>query len=140
MTDIFDGDPLITIDENGADLNFKGGQPEMDQGFTNHVNFSLLTKPNHWSEDLETLEERKYKGLFLEASGKPVTLQAIIDMDRAAELDVKGDEFGTILAETSNPQSQTIQLDMTYTPPTGDLKILRLTRTGANWLSIAGLA
>jgi hypothetical protein len=138
MSDLFDGDPLITIGADGAEMEFKGGQPVMDQGFDNHVNFSLLTYSGHWSEDLETLEERKYKGLFLESAKKPVTRQSLIDTDRAAELDVEGDEFGTVLAETTNPTSDSLRLEMTFTPPTGDLQKLLLERTGQNWVSLAG--
>lgn len=138
MSDLFDGDPLITIGADGAEMEFKGGQPVMDQGFDNHVNFSLLSHANHWSGDLETLEERKYKGLFLEASRKPVTRQSLIDTDRAAELDVEGDEFGNILAETTNPTSDSLRLEMTLTPPTGDLQKLLLERTGQNWVSLIG--
>ena len=33
MTDRFDGDPFITIGADGADMIFRGGQPEGDAGF-----------------------------------------------------------------------------------------------------------
>lgn len=140
MTTIFDGDPLITIDADGAEMNFTGGQPEMDTGFVNHVNFSLLTKKGWWGNDLVTLPERKLASKYMETDLVKkgiITRKSLIDADRAAELDVKGDEFGLVAAQTSNPTSQNVLTEVLYTPPTRDVQKLVLTRTGQNWLSIS---
>lgn len=135
MTDIFDGDPLIILDADGADMIFTGGQPAMDTGFLNHTNFAVLTEADHWSDDLEPVAARRYKGLTLEAARKPITRQSLIDDERAAEADVTGDEFGNVRAEASNPKSDELFIEIFYQPPTGDEKLLRLERTGQNWLS-----
>lgn len=136
MTDIFDGDPLILIGPNGADFVFIGGQPKMDTGFENHVNISMLTEPGWFGNDIEPIKERKIGSTYLAAVQQPITRQSLIDVDKAAESDVKGDEFGTVTAETTNPVSQQLNTEIIYTTPTGDIEKLRLTRTGQNWLSI----
>lgn len=138
MPDLFDGDPLITIDENGADFNFVGGQPEMDQGFANHVNISLLTEPGWWGNDLEPIAARKIGSLYLDESIKPINRQMLLDTSKAAVTDVSGDEFGNVEATTTNPLSQNVDTEILYTPPTRELQKLLLTRTGQNWVSQAG--
>lgn len=140
MTDIFDGDPLITIGGDGADMNFKGGQPEMDTGFDNHVNIALLTKKGWWGNDLEPLAERKLGANYMDTDlvkGGLITRQSLIDADKAAESDVRGDEFGLIAAQTSNPTSQNVLTEVLFTPPTREVQKLVLERTGQNWISIA---
>lgn len=139
MTDIFDGDPLITIGGDGADMNFKGGQPEMDTGFDNHVNFSLLTKSGWWGNDLEPLAERKLGAKYMDTALVKeglITRQTLIDADKSAVSDVKGDEFGLVAAQTTNPTSQNILTEILYTPPTREVRKLRLERTGQNWISL----
>lgn len=134
MTDIYDGDPLLILTADGADLVFKGGQPVMDTGLLNHVNLSVLTESGHWSEDLEPVAARRYKGNFLKAAPLPITRQSLIDTARAAETDVKGDEFKTVEAMVTNPTSQNLFVDIQYTPPSRDPEKLRLTRSGENWI------
>lgn len=135
MTDIFQGDPLIIIDENGATLNFQGGQPEMDQGLENHVNISILTKQGWWGNDIEPVAERQIGSLFLEASKKSITRQSLIDRDRAAEADIKGDEFGKITAVSTNPISQQVKTEILLEPVTFEAEKLILTRSGQNWIA-----
>ncbi|MEJ2043692.1 MAG: hypothetical protein P8X74_03650 [Reinekea sp.] len=134
MIDYFDGDPLLILGSDGTDLIFKGGQPVMDQGFLNRVNLALLTESGHWSEDLETVDARKYKGLTLQQIKKPITRQMLIDTAKAAETDVKGDEFKDVKATVTNPTNQSINLELQYTPPSRDPQKLRLTRNGENWI------
>ena len=136
MTDIFDGDKLIIIGANGANYNYQGGQPEMDQGFENHVNISLLTEPGWYGNDIEPVLTRKIGSKYIDETKKPITRQSLIDMDRAAEFDVSGDEFGSVTAETTNPVSQIIKTSVFMQLPTSDIQKLSLTRTGQNWLSI----
>lgn len=135
MTDIFDGDPLIILDGDGAEMIFNAGQPVMDQGFLNHVNISALTKSGHWSEDIEPLAARRPTGEYLKAIKKPITRQSLIDSDRAIEYDVQGDEFGSVEAESSNPASNNINTELLITLPTRDRMKLSLERTGQNWIS-----
>ena len=136
MTDIFDGDKLIIISANGADFNYTGGQPEMDQGFQNHVNIALLTEPGWYGNDIEPVLTRKIGAKYIDETKKPITRQSLIDMDRAAEFDVSGEEFGSVTAETTNPVSQIIKTAVFMQLPTEDIQKLSLTRTGQNWLSI----
>jgi hypothetical protein len=134
MTDIYDGDPLLILGPDGADLVFNGGQPVMGTGLLNHVNLSLLTESGHWSEDLEDDVHKRYTGYFLKQKGKPITRQSLIDRSRAAEADAAGPEFRSVSATITNPTSQSIFLNLTLTPPTGDEKKLRLINNGENWI------
>ena len=45
MTDIFSGDPKIILTPYGANLDYEGGQPVMDQGMENQALLSLFTAP-----------------------------------------------------------------------------------------------
>jgi phage gp46-like protein len=137
MTDLFDGDPFIDIGEDGADFIFNGGQPVMDQAFDNHVNISLLTKQGWWGNDIETVAERKIGSLYFDAVKKPITRQSLIDDDKAAVADLKGDEFGSITSETINPTSNSLLTEILFTNPIDDLNKLLLTRTGQNWVSLS---
>jgi len=135
MTDLFDGDPYITIDENGAEFTFVGGQPVMDQGFENHVNIALLTEPGWWGNDLEPVASRKIASTYIAESRKPINRQMLLDVSKAAELDVSGDEFELVLADTVNRISQQVDTGIVYTPTSRDAEKLLLTRSGQNWIS-----
>lgn len=134
-TDIFQGDPLITLDEDGADMVFVSGNPIMDQGYINQVNFSIFTESGHWTEDLERNANKRYKGLFLKAAKKPITRQSLIDDARALEADLQSPAFRTVQAEVVNPKYNGIDAEVTYTPPSNQREKLRLTRQGKNWIS-----
>ncbi len=135
MTDIFDGDPLIIIGANGADFDFKGGQPAMDQGFINHVNIGLLTEPGWCGNDIEPIAERKVGSQYIGKVKEPITRQSLLDSSKAAESDLQGDEFGKITPITTNPESQHVRTDILLQPPSNEAFVLRLLRTGQNWLS-----
>lgn len=136
MTDIFDGDKLVLIGPDGADYQYQGGQPLMDQGFHNHVNFALLTEPGWYGNEIEPVLERRISSKYIGETKKPVTRQALIDMDRAAELDVSGPQFGTVTAETTNPVGQQLKTELFFTAPANTREKLVLLKSGATWLSI----
>jgi len=135
MTDLFDGDPYITIDEDGADFCFTGGQPVMDQGLENHVNIALLTEPGWWGNDLEIQDSRKIESKYLAESRKPINRQMLLDVSKSAENDVSGDEFELVIAVTVNRISQQVDTAIVYTPTSRDQEKLLLTRSGQNWIS-----
>ena len=135
MTDLFDGDPYITIEEDGADFTFIGGQPVMDQGFENHVNIALLTEPNWWGNDLEIQASRRISSNYIAASRKPINRQMLLDTSKAAEGDVSGEEFELVLVDTVNRISQQVDTAILYTPTSRDTETLLLTRSGQNWIS-----
>ncbi len=137
MTDIFAGDPCITIDEDGANFEFIGGQPVMDQGFENHVNIAILTEPNWWGNDLEPVAARRMESEFLPVSRRPINRQMLIDLARVAEQAVQGDEFKTVTSEATNPVSQNVNVTTLYTPPNREEQKLLLTRSGQNWINQA---
>lgn len=136
MTDIFDGDPYLTLDADGAEITFQGnGQPVMDTGLENQVNLSQFTASGHWSEDLEPDPKKRYTGLLLEAMKQPVTRQSLINMARAAELDAKDPVFSKIQSIATNPVGQQILISTQYTPISGDPFVLRLENNGRNYIN-----
>lgn len=135
MTDIFDGDIYVTIDGDGADYIFKGGQPVMDTGLENHVNISLLTEPGWCGNDLESVSSRKVGSQYIEKVTQPITRQSLLDTSKAAESDLSGAEFGKITVVTTNPESQQIKTDVLLEPPSSDPLILRLLKSGNAWVS-----
>ena len=135
MTDIFDGDPFITIGADGADYIIRGGQPVMDQGLVNHVNMCLLTEPGWWGNDIEPVAERKTGSKFIGAARQPITRQSLLDTNKAAIQDVQGDEFADVQASTTNPVTQNVRLELLLRPPSNELQTLVLERTGQNWIN-----
>ncbi|RKY04151.1 MAG: hypothetical protein DRP56_10415 [Planctomycetota bacterium] len=135
MPDIFDGDPFITIGADGADYIIRGGQPVMDQGLVNHVNMCLLTEPGWWGNDIEPVAERKVGSKFIVAAREPITRQSLLDTNKAAIQDVQGDEFSDVQAQTTNPITQQVRLEMLLLPPSNDLQKLVLQRVGQNWIN-----
>lgn len=135
MIDIFNGDPFIETTPNGARFVFKSGQPVMDQGFENHTNLGLLTKPGWYGNDLEKRKERKYESRFLEISRRPINRQMLLDLGKETQRTEEGDEFGNVTATATNPTSQDIRVEIFYTAPDGTEQQLLLTRTGPNWIS-----
>lgn len=134
MADIFDGDPFLVIDGDGADFIFKGGQPVMDQGLENHVAIALTTVPGWWGNDIEPVASRKIESQYMIESHKPITRQQLIDISRAAENDVSGEEFELVAAVTNNPVSNQLNTEILYTPVSRNPEILRLTKSGLSWL------
>ena len=45
MTDPFDGDPKLILTQNGATLQYLGGQPVLDRGVENQATIALFTAP-----------------------------------------------------------------------------------------------
>jgi len=135
MTDQFGGDPFITIGADGADYIIRGGQPVMDQGLVNHVNMCLLTEPGWWGNDIEPVAERKVGSKFIVAAREPITRQSLLDTNKAAIQDVQGDEFSDVQAQTTNPITQQVRLEMLLRPPSNDLQTLVLQRVGQNWIN-----
>lgn len=133
--DNFDGDPFITISADGADMIYKGGQPVMDQGLVNHVNFGWGTQPGWWGNDIEPVAERKLGGKFLSAAKEPITRESLIDTGKALENDLKGDEFSAVTANITNPSQNNIRAEVLLQPPSNVFEILILDRVGQNWIS-----
>jgi len=137
ITERYQGDPRITIDQDGADLVFRAGQPVMDRGIENAVLISLLTEPGWPGNVLADTPSQKIGGRFLEATRQPITATALTDVRSAILSDLKWmvDDglVEEIDAEVTNPEAKKLQVVIAVKPPGSDLQAFLLTNNGLLW-------
>ena len=134
MTDIFSGDPYITIGPDGATLTFIGGQPVMDQGVENQAIIALFTDKDWAGNALFSDPNQKIgNGQFLKATRQPITLQSLTDIEQGAVADLASPIFGRVTADVINPTSDRLNIKITIEPPGQDSQTIILTRNGLNW-------
>ena len=135
MTDIFQGDPKLTLTVNGSDIPFKGGQPVMDKGLENLALISLFTRPGWCGNVLFKNEDEQIGSTFLQSTEGPITRSKLVDIEQAARLALDNAAFGRVDIEVNNPQGHRINVIITIHPPGDDIKTLTLTKNGPNWLA-----
>jgi phage gp46-like protein len=137
MTDRYQGDPKLTLDENGSDLTFKGGQPEMDRGLENAVFISLFTKESWVGNALFTDINQQIGSDFLDTVNQPITVTALNDIansaERALQWMIDSDIAANITARATNPRNDWIEVAILIEPPTADPVILLAKQNGVNW-------
>ena len=131
MMDRFSGDPKLYLTENGADLNYKGGQPVMDCGFENQANISLFTSKG-WCGN--TLFDEKIGSDFIKETKKPITLQMLNDVVDSAQKSLVYSAFGEIKTEILNPTGTGLNVVNTIKPVGQDSFTISLSRNGLNWI------
>lgn len=131
--DIYQGDPKIIVDEDGADLKFVGGQPVMDQGLENLAIISLLTRPGWVGNDLLDDVNEKIGSDYEDSANKAITLSSINSITDAADKALSSDVFGKKTIEVSNPISNRIETNILIEPPGSDIFELILSRNGLSW-------
>jgi len=128
----YDGDPKIFIDEDGADWNVGGGQPEMEQGIENELNYSLFTSEN-WSGNYY-LKETKKMGSDFEKISKGVILSGTInDIRQSALNSFNSGIYGENECTVSNPNNNFIKVEYIVRPPNNNPSIFLFTKNGINW-------
>jgi len=134
MTDlIYQGDPKLTLDCDGADIPYKDGQPVMDRGLENLALISLFTEDG-WSGNALFRDPAEQVGSgFMEAHRQPITLSALNEIRDAAEKALDSDVFGTVTAVTTNPRAEVVQTEITIEPPGKDVQTLLISKNGLNW-------
>lgn len=133
---IYDGDPLLILTENGSRLEFKGGQPVMDQGWQNYVNISLFTRKGWCGNTLFEPNQQIGSDVELEAE-KPITLQSLQTLrDEILEALKKNAAFNEIDVEVSvtNPSGYQRDILIEIKPPGQDIQQFIFTKNGLNWL------
>ncbi len=134
MSDVFQGDPRLFLDENGSELIFIGGQPISDQGLENKVLISLFTRPG-WSGNILFDDiAQKIGSNFEQTALQPITLQSLNDVRDAAEKALIDPIFGKVTVIVTNPVSQKLIVEITIEPPGQDIKKLMLSKNGYNWV------
>ena len=130
------GDPKIKIDEDGADLVFRGGQPIMDSGLENAVLISLFSG-SEWFGNAFSLPSSRIESRFYALSLKPITVSRLAELERAAKADLKGLVSAGAIADpfvrASNPSGDRIIVELTISPPGAEAETILLSRYGGNW-------
>jgi len=134
----FQGDPAVKITPDGADMVFRGGQPEMDQGLENAVLISLFTKPDYWGNSI--FEESQQIGSEYQQPRTVIDIETIDDINRSAEdaLEWMTDTglASSVDVETINPTGQSTTR-IKIAPPGEDLQEFIFTENGQTWISQA---
>ena len=133
----FEGDPKLTLDENGSELKFVGGQPVMDRGLENLALISLFTKPGWVGNDLFSDPEQKIGSNFEESANQPINVNALNDIRDAALKALTDPIFGNITVNVTNPNGYKIDVQIIIEPPGKDIQELLISKNGINWQSQA---
>lgn len=139
MTDRYQGDPKLTLDENGADLTFKGGQPEMDRGLENAALISLHTRKGWAGNTLIRKPEQRLGSDFEEAQNQPITLTSFNTIRNAAlaalQWMIDGKIASKIDVAVRNPTGRKVETAALIRPISQDPLILLTTKNGLNWIA-----
>ncbi len=133
MTDIFQGDPLITLGPNGSRVHYTGGQPILDQGVENLAIISLFSKPDWVGNALISNPDQQIGADFVEAANQPITIQSLTDVEQSAVRALDSPVFGRVTATATNPESDRLNVRILIEPPGQDSATIILTRNGLNW-------
>ena len=133
MFDVFQGDPKISIDGDGADLKFRGGQPVMDQGLENLALICLFTRPGWCGNSLLDDPAQQVGSDFEDACNQPITLKALNDIKDAAEKALANPKFNSVQVEVTNPKSALVRVEILIGSNKGEEKIT-LEKSGQAWV------
>ena len=136
----YQGDPAIKITEDGAEMKFTGGQPEMDHGLNNYVLIALGTKKGWWGNALISSPDRQIGSNFDRqrtvvendtindtTDDADKALKPMIDTGLASEIEIT----------VTNPNMNYILTDIKIYPPGQDVNELLILQNGLNWIAQA---
>jgi len=137
--DYTQGDPALILDETGADLEFVGGQPVMDQGLENAVKISMFTRNGWWGNTLFDDPNQKIGSDYEKIANQAITVSAIRRITAAAERALKwmvdtGLALSAI-AEVVNRRVGWLDTAVLITPPSKDQTVLVASKHGSNWIA-----
>ena len=133
MNNIFQGDPRLFLDENGARFEFIGGQPIMDGGLENLALISLFTDKGWPGNDLFRDPDQKIGSDFELSTRQPITMSSLNMIRDAALKALDNQAFGEVSVEVTNPVSQRITVRVLIKSPGDDVRELLLSTNGLNW-------
>lgn len=136
MIDIYEGDPKIFIDEEGAEFNFPGdgGQPEMEQGVENVAIISLFTRTG-WAGNFYLRKQSQKIGSDYEVNtDRPITLSSL-DAIRQSTLTALDDPiFSNVSSVVTAPGPGRLNNIIKAGPPGRNLDEIVVQRNGLNWI------
>jgi hypothetical protein len=134
MIDPYQGDPRLFLDENGSELEFKNGQPVVDQGLENSALISLFTAPG-WAGNIFLAASQKIGSEFEELASGTITLQSLIDTEKAALSALDDEAYGEVSVEVVNSNSYRLNTKIRISPPGRDVDTLLVQKNGLNWIA-----
>ena len=139
MADRFQGDPKLVLDENGADIIVRGGQPIMDQGLENAVLISLHTREGWCGNVLMREPSQQLGAKYEEALLQPITRTSLNNVRNAA---IKALQWlmdskiaSRVEALVKNTTGARIESLILIAPFAGNVLALLDTKNGLNWIS-----
>lgn len=145
IVDRYEGDPKLWLDENGAEIVFKGGQSVMDAGLENVVFISLFTRrqdattKKQWcGNTLFDKPSQQLGGRFLKVADKPLTLTNLQDLESAVKSDldwmITEQIAKNITARASAPTGDRKLVVIDIEPTGRDIQQIILLKYGTNWI------
>ena len=138
METLFNGDPRIFIDKDGADLKFIGGQPITDGGYENAVIISLFTRPGWYGNIFTFSDSQKIGSDFEEESKKSITLENLNNLRQfaleALRWMIENNSVESIDVDVRNVESDRYTVTISIKPPGSEAGVLLLTGRSNNWL------
>ncbi len=135
---LFSGDPRIFINDNGASLTFKGGQPVLDAGLENAVIISLFTKPGYWGNLLRDNDTEQIGSDFEETAALPVSVSNMRKLQRVTEKALEWLKSARVASDVevtiSNPSQSYINVAVLVTPYGSTPTEILLAKSGKNWI------
>jgi phage gp46-like protein len=138
----YEGDPKLTLGPDGSDLEYKGGQPVMDQGLENSAYIDLFTKrrepdsnQNGWWANLLTDDpDLKIGSDYVDTvQNQAITLKGLSEIEQSAGKALTGDIYGKIQSNVTNPEANRIENTILIGPPGEDVQLLLVTENAVNW-------
>lgn len=138
MTDIFQGDIALFLDENGSYMKYRGGQPAMDGGWENAILISLFTRQNWPGNIFFDENDQKVGSDFEDICNCAITIANLNKIKNAAYRALKWmlDKkiASAIEINVRNPSGNRIEILILIKPPSEEIALVSLTRIGSNWL------
>ena len=136
MNNIYEGDPKLTITEEGAEIPFPGdgGQPQMEQGVENLAIISLFTEEG-WEGNFYFKDPNNQSGSdYQETTNPPITLSKIEKVRQSTIRALNNPAFGDVESFVTVPASNRWN-NLISTQPPGENRTEILTKkNGLNWI------
>ncbi len=137
--DNFQGEPKIFVDENGAFVKYRGGQPIMDSGLENTVGISLFTRPGWVGNTLFDDPDTHIGSDHEELAERPITVASMNTVRQAAEKAlgwmISQGMASEINAVVYNPNGQITNEEINIFPPGKDVQEFKFEKNSTNWVN-----
>jgi phage gp46-like protein len=138
--DRFQGDPRLSLEDDGSTITVKGGQPVMDQGLENVVLIDLFTKEGWWGNYLFRDTSQQIGSTFEDTAREAGTLAGLNNAEAAAKgalnhMVAEGLAKEDALVRAQNPTGGRLDMGIIVQPPGRDFLALLATKHGSNWIA-----